>query len=87
MFDSGILDQYHVADTSKCFLDARHCNVVPNNVASIQKNRHDKSHHVIVPHSTKYWTIHAMFTQNDFWAGLEIDPIHCEQYSGKPNHT
>ena len=52
-FDSGVLDQYHVADTSKCFLDARHCNVVPNNVASIQKNRRDKSHHVIVPHSTK----------------------------------
>ena len=53
-FDSGVLDSYHVsADTSKCFLDAGHCNVVPNNVASIQKNRLDKSHRVIVPHSTK----------------------------------
>ena len=53
-FDSWVLDPYHVsADTSKCFLDARHCNVVPNNIASIKKNRRDKSHHVIVPHSIK----------------------------------
>ena len=49
MFDSGLLDPCHVSvDTSKSFLDAAYCKVIPNNMASIQKNRRDKSHRVIV---------------------------------------
>ena len=48
-FGSGVLDQYHVsADTSKNWLDVGYCKVIPNNVASIQKNRRHKSHRVIV---------------------------------------
>ena len=48
-FGSGVLDQYHVsADTSKNCLDAGYCKVIPNNMASIQKNRRDKSHRIIV---------------------------------------
>ena len=48
-FGSGVLDQYHVsADTSKNCLDAGYRKVIPNNVVSIQKNRPDKSHCVIV---------------------------------------
>ena len=46
--DSGLLDPYHVSvDTSKSFLDTANCKVIPNNIASIQKNRRDKSHRVI----------------------------------------
>ena len=48
-FGSGVLDQYHVsADTSKNWLDVGYCKVIPNNVASIQKNWRHKSHRVIV---------------------------------------
>ena len=53
-FDSEVIDPYYVsADTSKCLMDEGHCNVVPNKEASIQKNRRDRSHLVIVPYSTK----------------------------------
>ena len=63
-----VLDQYHVsAHTSKNSLNAGYCKVVPKNVASIQKNRLDKLHRVIVASGDKIMDNSGYVHTERFW--------------------
>ena len=87
-FGSGVLDPYHVsADTSKNFLNAGYCKVIPSNVASIKKNWHDTSHCVIVA-SDDYILDNSGYLHTEWFLGqFGNRPDKCAHWSRKSNHT